>query len=301
MIGKSHRSLLLLSLVALILFAPIPAYNQSTTWQRYKAEGFSALLPEHPTSMKIGRSSTIFEPPKTGRLFGAYEDRVAYVILAFDNPDRRDPLSRFIEEVGDYPIGATAENFQQDISGKGFTAKEYTFSRSSTLHGVIRFYMTEDRVYVVQAIGEDVSKPSVKRFLDSFAIGSDAGARQINYSGKEPAEPQRTVADIQADETNPRSEVFTGKEVTTKVRVLIKPEPMYTEAARQSQTTGTVVLRGVLTSTGHVTKLRAVSVLPYGLTEQAIEAARNIKFIPATKDGRNVSMHIQLEYNFNLY
>jgi len=41
--------------------------------------------------------------------------------------------------------------------------------------------------------------------------------------------------------------------------------------------------------------------LPYGLTERAIAAARQIKFTPATKDGRPVSMYIQLEYNFNLY
>ena len=89
--------------------------------------------------------------------------------------------------------------------------------------------------------------------------------------------------------------------MTARARVLLKPEPMYTEAARQAQTTGTVVLRGIFTSTGHFTNLRAISGLPNGLTERAIEAASNIKFIPAMKDGRYVSMHIQVEYNFNLY
>jgi hypothetical protein len=44
-----------------------------------------------------------------------------------------------------------------------------------------------------------------------------------------------------------------------------------------------------------------LSGLPGGLTERAVEAARRIKFFPATKDGRPVSMFIQLEYNFNLY
>jgi hypothetical protein len=41
--------------------------------------------------------------------------------------------------------------------------------------------------------------------------------------------------------------------------------------------------------------------LPYGLTEAAIAAARQIKFEPATLDGKPVSMFMQLEYNFNLY
>jgi hypothetical protein len=41
--------------------------------------------------------------------------------------------------------------------------------------------------------------------------------------------------------------------------------------------------------------------LPFGLTEKAIAAARLIKFVPAMKGGRPVSVHMQLEYNFNLY
>jgi TonB family protein len=95
--------------------------------------------------------------------------------------------------------------------------------------------------------------------------------------------------------------VFSGKEVSSKARVLSKPEPQYTEDARKNQITGTVVLRAVFTSGGQVTNIRAVSGLPFGLTERAIAAARQIRFSPATKDGRPVSMYIQLEYNFNLY
>jgi TonB family protein len=97
------------------------------------------------------------------------------------------------------------------------------------------------------------------------------------------------------------NKTFSGKDVTTKARVLSKPEPQYTEEARKNQVTGTVVLRAVFTSGGQVTGIKAVSGLPYGLTERAIAAARMIKFTPATKDGHAVSMYIQLEYNFNLY
>jgi TonB family protein len=67
------------------------------------------------------------------------------------------------------------------------------------------------------------------------------------------------------------------------------------------QITGTVVLKCVFASDGRVTNIRVVQGLPNGLTEKSIEAARKIRFIPATKDGRNVSMWMQLEYNFNLY
>jgi TonB family protein len=95
--------------------------------------------------------------------------------------------------------------------------------------------------------------------------------------------------------------VLTGKGVTQKARVVSKPEPSYTEAARQAGVEGTVVLRGVFSSDGEVIHLEVIKALGYGLTTQAVRVAREIKFQPATKDGRNVSMYIQLEYNFNLY
>ena len=95
--------------------------------------------------------------------------------------------------------------------------------------------------------------------------------------------------------------VFSGREVTSKARVLSKPEPTYTEAARKNQITGTVVLRAVFSSGGTVTNIHAVSGLPDGLTERAIAAAKSIRFVPATKDGRPVSMWMELQYNFNLY
>jgi hypothetical protein len=41
--------------------------------------------------------------------------------------------------------------------------------------------------------------------------------------------------------------------------------------------------------------------LPFKKQAGAIAVPRQIKFIPATKNVKNVSMWLQLEYNFNLY
>jgi protein TonB len=94
---------------------------------------------------------------------------------------------------------------------------------------------------------------------------------------------------------------FGGSGSLQRARVLSKPEPQYTEDARKNQVTGTVVLRVVFASSGEVVQIRAVRSLPFGLTERAIAAARQIKFEPAMLDGRAVSVSMQLEYNFNLY
>jgi len=89
--------------------------------------------------------------------------------------------------------------------------------------------------------------------------------------------------------------------VTTKARVLSKPEPRYTEAARTASILGTVVLVAIFAADGTVTNVVVLRSLPFGLTERCLEAAKRIKFTSATKDGKLVSTFIQLEYNFNLY
>jgi TonB family protein len=94
---------------------------------------------------------------------------------------------------------------------------------------------------------------------------------------------------------------YSASTVDQRARLLWKPEPQYTEEARRNQITGTVVLRAIFASSGEVVQLRAINSLPFGLTERAIAAARQIKFTPAMKDGRAVSVYMNLEYNFNLY
>ena len=95
--------------------------------------------------------------------------------------------------------------------------------------------------------------------------------------------------------------VFSAKGVTVKARILSKPEPAYTQSARAAGVTGKVVLRAVFSADGTVKHFLVVKSLPYGLTEASLAAARKIKFVPASVEGKPVSMYIQLEYNFNIF
>ena len=95
--------------------------------------------------------------------------------------------------------------------------------------------------------------------------------------------------------------VYSGREVDKKLKLTEHPEPEYPAGANQKRLRGLVILRAVFASDGKVKNIEVLRDLPGGFTEKAIEAAKKIKFIPATKDGRFVSMWMQLEYNFNLY
>jgi TonB family protein len=95
--------------------------------------------------------------------------------------------------------------------------------------------------------------------------------------------------------------IYALDSVTTKAQIISKPEPLYTEQARRGGISGTVRLRMVLSFDGKVRHILVLRGLEGGLTEMAVEAARKIKFTPATRDGRPVSQVVTIEYNFHIY
>jgi TonB family protein len=92
-----------------------------------------------------------------------------------------------------------------------------------------------------------------------------------------------------------------GEGLVRKPRILSKPEPVYTEEARQNQITGTVVLSVVFSETGEVTDIQVIRGLSHGLNERAIEAAKHITFVPAESNGKKIPYRMTLQYNFDLY
>jgi len=93
---------------------------------------------------------------------------------------------------------------------------------------------------------------------------------------------------------------FSAKEVDVKAEITARPEPGYTREARRAAVQGNVVLKVLLLANGKLDRVRVVRRVPYGLTENAIRAACQIKFKPAVKAGKEVSQWVQLEYPFRL-
>jgi TonB family protein len=117
---------------------------------------------------------------------------------------------------------------------------------------------------------------------------------------REQLETLRYYADAAAS-PDPLLRIYTGSETMTKAVITAKPEPGFTEEARRANVTGVVRLRVVLQADGSVRHILVVKGLPLGLTQRAVEAARGIRFKPATVNGQHVSQFVTLEYNFNIY
>jgi TonB family protein len=165
-----------------------------------------------------------------------------------------------------------------------------------------------DRILLVQAIekaaGEaDKAYPDLAKFLikvpgpESTGPGAGEGLGTRQGGGVGPADPD-----------NPGSKSNSGTiennkplQVDSRPGILYKPQPVYTDEARKNQIQGIVTLRIVVDETGVAKNIRVIRGLPDGLSEQAIEVVRKMKFRPAMKDGKPVSFPLLLEINFFLH
>ena len=87
----------------------------------------------------------------------------------------------------------------------------------------------------------------------------------------------------------------------TAPRPLKTPNPHYSKQARKSKYQRTVVLWLVIGPDGLPHNIRVQRSLGLGLDEEAIKAVRTWRFQPATREGKPVAVHINIEVNFRLY
>ena len=88
---------------------------------------------------------------------------------------------------------------------------------------------------------------------------------------------------------------------TEGIKILSKPQPRYTDAARTNNVQGTVTLKVTFSASGQVTGVAPINGLPFGLTEQAIAAARQIRFEPPKRNGVPYSISKSIQYTFSIY
>jgi TonB family protein len=83
-------------------------------------------------------------------------------------------------------------------------------------------------------------------------------------------------------------------------RALNAPRPNYTETARQAHIQGRVTIALLVNEMGRAGPAIVLSSLGYGLDEEALKVARQVRFSPATRDGVPVSTWQPIEVEFNL-
>jgi len=87
---------------------------------------------------------------------------------------------------------------------------------------------------------------------------------------------------------------------STEVEVLSKPQVQYTSEARQLHVQGDVVLSVTFLASGQVVVNGVIQGLGHGLDEEARRVAQQIRFRPATNNGRPVDFTTRIRITFQL-
>jgi TonB family protein len=131
--------------------------------------------------------------------------------------------------------------------------------------------------------------PSTDRVKMAFDFPKDVAVR-------EKMKPSRSVVKEKS-----ATDSAQAMSASLRPKVLYKEKAKYTEEAKNNKIEGDVLLNVVFGADGKLSDINVVQGLPFGLTENAIAAVKKIRFEPAVKDGRPVSVRGILEFHFRLY
>lgn len=247
-------------------------------------EEFTAKVPASPTMRIYPVSNNQYDKREkvlAHREYSGYGDGLVFIIHSYKAAHPEKLGGDILNLINEGEVfqrlqfdDVTAELFRGQI-----TQRDATYTRHT-----LRFIIGK-HLYVMALMTLTETNPAVEQFLSSLAQ----------------RKPSDAIARIDPPVETSSSPAFSANEVTRRVIVVWKSEPWYTDEARAHRVVGRVTLNAVFDENGYVTNITVIKGLKDGLTESAIDAARNIRFFPAEKDGRRVSQRTMLEFGFNLY
>jgi TonB family protein len=155
---------------------------------------------------------------------------------------------------------------------------------------------TETRVKVI-LIDDSVIKGSLIGIKDGqLTITSAVGTVNIELSKLRRIEFEGNAND---PAPVPRGEAD-NDDLSLRPEILHQEKARYTKEARKNGVEGTVLLSVIFRADGKIEIVGVIEGLPDGLTESAKEAAQKVRFKPAMKNGKPVSINGKMEFTFEL-
>jgi TonB family protein len=142
----------------------------------------------------------------------------------------------------------------------------------------------------------DVAQPALAIASGSFG---DAGASTRLSAARDPVIAASGFRDVSAAPATPPAKPTPIRNVTP-VEIQFKPVPEYTDEGRRRHIEGEVLLEMLFTASGEARLLRLVRGLGYGLDESAEAAAKQVRFLPARRDGSPVDSQAIVRIQFQL-
>jgi TonB family protein len=301
-------------------------YSAAVVWERYgvSEHGVSVLMPKLPT-----RIDPLHQRSEERRVsYFAYAEGAIYELtivaereaapagITCDHVDGFNAASAMKKRIG-----------KLNESGKGSVVDRGTFKGldvyNVTANDSTRWLiadMKQNRRWLELAVHHyPDEKPKIDTFLGSIEFsgtnGKEIGRGADSTLGDPPPKPEGTASPspslpVEARSGSGNGGVATPRTgvaptaavpITNSLKIINQPPARYTDAAREANVEGPVRVRITLHANGGVGSVVAVTSLSHGLTEQVLEAARHIVFLPKRVNKQPVSVAITREYSFTIY
>jgi TonB family protein len=292
------------------MLSPLPVFAQSVSGD---VQWTKILSPARDLSASIPSGFLLDNESSVLRLFSRRDGAsITLMIYKDGDPKQRLDLRRNFSrdqegKVSRFKIG----NFEGDVS-----------TRDNESFGMT-VYIASNKAYYTLTVSAETSKhPILTRFLDSVRLGGLPLTKQDNPAD-DPG-PATVLSDLKTspeilealkktnpgeikiehnykEEPKPAQDRPNGTAVIRPLTILRKRQAGYTASARSAQVSGTVRLNVLFKAEGYIGEIRVIDKLSKGLTESAIKAAKQVKFLPKVVDGKPVDVSATMEYGFNIY
>ncbi len=325
--GSLNEFLMILTSLLMLSSAVSTQENGSSKWVRLQSDSgdFSVVMPSEyqvfsdDKGFKKGKVLKKDDPLSyrefkftNVKYVTSFANGASFRIISYQCPD--DPIARSLLTTDYATSGDAKKGSYSNVSLGSFVGSVITGTYSVEV-----LVASKDHVYHVFGGATDKNNETLQRMLTSIRLSDHP-----IFSAKMPIIPYQNsqrfalsslkdtafVVDREEEvqqekDLPPRGDIPPPTTPNTNDRSLIlfsKPRPRYTEQARKANTQGVVRLKVSFSSNGSIDKVVVLGKgLEYGLTDEAVKAARQIRFLPKETDKVPTTVIKTVEYAFSIY
>ncbi len=262
-------------------------------YQRYRIEdqNISVVLPKLPL-VHVAEDTC---KGQVLRSYRAYAEEAVYELTLFETKLKlRGKCPAEMRSEPDTPETRAgfyrSQKFEKESAATD-ERKIFTFYREGNERRIIEHPKDSSRFIELAVFRRKDAPADPAKYFDSLEFDSADGI------------PVGKGADVvlgDADVTSSDSATVASAD-SSPIVFVSKPRAVYTDAARSNSIQGNVTLRVTFNKNGSVGSIQTVAALPFGLTEQAIAAARKLVFLPKRANGVPITATMSVQYSFTIY
>ena len=302
MIKPSMAVLISLLLVSAVL--PQTSTDAPVDWTAYKIGDHKLSISFPKLPIRFSHSDWCNE--KRTEYFTAYADEVVYTLMVVQREKPNFALSctsssKFGRETLNGRRAELEKNGAKLVAGEPTELwSNTTASRNSKVWIFDELKKSRWIELTVTGRGEFTKAEDFVRSL-SHSPGSDI--LEVGDGSNQTLGDRGVDSNVTAPSPTPKAprdsnEKQDGSEPLT---IIWKVKAQYTDAARRNGEKGTVTLRVSFLANGGIGSIQVNQGLKYGLTEQAIAAAKKMVFLPQRFKGITVTTSRPVSFTFNIY